>query len=172
MKVYLELYFLINYILDISLLIGTSKLLKIHVKIIRYFIGAFIGSITIILLFINISNITLLLLKIFISIIMIISTYGFEKLQITPLSIAKLLYEFQFNDLSVQFLKKEKSPNNFEEKIELLKKLERYDVIIEIIMNDKNVSKERKKLILNEIYILSPKLRQYIIYLKIKNKIK
>ena len=71
----------------------------------------------------------------------IISTYGFEKLQITPLSIAKLLYEFQFNDLSVQFLKKEKSPNNFEEKIELLKKLERYDVIIEIIMNDKNVSK-------------------------------
>ena len=80
MKVYLELYFLINYILDISLLIGTSKLLKIHVKIIRYFIGAFIGSITIILLFINISNITLLLLKIFISIIMIISTYGFNNI--------------------------------------------------------------------------------------------
>lgn len=80
MKVYLELYFLINYILDISLLIGTSKLLKIHVKIIRYFIGAFIGSITIIFLFINISNITLLLLKIFISIIMIISTYGFNNI--------------------------------------------------------------------------------------------
>ena len=80
MKVYLELYFLINYILDISLLIGTSKLLKIYVKIIRYFIGAFIGSITIIFLFINISNITLLLLKIFISIIMIISTYGFNNI--------------------------------------------------------------------------------------------
>ena len=80
MKVYLELYFLINYILDISLLIGTSKILKINIKIIRYFIGAFIGSISIILIFININNITLFLLKIIISIIMIISTFGFNNI--------------------------------------------------------------------------------------------
>ena len=80
MKVYLELYFLINYILDISLLIGTSKILKINIKIIRYFIGAFIGSISIILIFININNITLFLIKIIISIIMIISTFGFNNI--------------------------------------------------------------------------------------------
>lgn len=80
MKVYLELYFLINYILDISLLIGTSKLLKINIKFYKYFIGSFIGSLSIILLFININNITLFLLKIIISILMIISTFGFNNI--------------------------------------------------------------------------------------------
>ena len=80
MKIYLELYFLINYILDISLLIGTSKLLKIKVKIYKYFIGAFIGSLSIILIFINLNNFTLFLFKIIISILIIISTFGFNNL--------------------------------------------------------------------------------------------
>ena len=79
MKIYLELYFLINYILDISLLIGTGKLLKIKVKIYKYFIGSFIGSLSITFIYIN-NNITLFLLKIIISILMIISTFGFNNI--------------------------------------------------------------------------------------------
>lgn len=76
MKVYIDLYFLINYILDLTLLIGTSKVLKRHVKIIRYLLGALIGNISIFILFIKINNIELFVLKILISILMIITTFG------------------------------------------------------------------------------------------------
>ena len=48
MKIYLDLYFLINYILDISILIGTSKLLKRYVKFYRYLLGGLIGNFSII----------------------------------------------------------------------------------------------------------------------------
>lgn len=80
MKVYLDLYFLINYILDISLLIGTAKLLKIHVKIKRFFIGSFFGTISIILIFFKLNSFFLFLFKIFISIGMISITFGFKNI--------------------------------------------------------------------------------------------
>lgn len=102
----------------------------------------------------------------------IIRTYGYQKLQITPLKIAKLLFNSKFFDLSVQFIKEDSDNNNFEEKIVLLKKMEKYDDIIEILKTDKKVSKERKKLLLDEIYLLAPKLRQYICSIKVKYKIK
>ena len=102
----------------------------------------------------------------------IISVYGYQKLQITPLGIAKLLFNFKFFDLSTQFIKEDLDPHNFEEKIELLKKMEKYSDIIEIVKIDKKVSKERKKILFDEIYLLSPKLRQYICSLKVNYKIK
>ena len=102
----------------------------------------------------------------------IIRTYGYQKLQITPLKIAKLLFDSRFFDLSVQFIKEDSYHKNFEEKIELLKKMEKCDYIIEILKTDKKVTKERKKLLLDEIYLLAPKLRQYICSIKVKYKIK
>ena len=101
----------------------------------------------------------------------IISIYGYKKLQITPLGIAKLLFNFELFDLSAQFIKEDSDHNNFEEKIDLLKKMEKHDDIIEMIKADKKVSNERKKLLLDEIYLLSPKLRQYICFLKVKYKL-
>lgn len=80
MTIYIDLYFIINYILDISLLIGTSKLLKIHVKMYRYLIGALIGSLSIILLFIKLNNIELILIKLLISLFMIITTFGYRNI--------------------------------------------------------------------------------------------
>ena len=80
MKIYLDLYFLINYILDIALLIGTAKLLKIHVKTRRYLLGSLFGTISIFLLFIKLDNITLFIIKCLISIGMIIITFGFNNI--------------------------------------------------------------------------------------------
>lgn len=76
MKVYVDLYFLINYILDLTILIGVSKLLKVKVKVYRLFIGSLIGNISIILLFLKLNNIELLISKIIISILMIIGCFG------------------------------------------------------------------------------------------------
>ena len=50
--------------------------------------------------------------------------------------------------------------------------MEKYSDIIEIVKIDKKVSKERKKILFDEIYLLSPKLRQYICSLKVNYKIK
>ncbi|MBR6948879.1 MAG: sigma-E processing peptidase SpoIIGA, partial [Bacilli bacterium] len=53
MKVYLDLYFLINYILDISILLGVSKLLKYSIKFYKYLLGGLVGSISLLVLFVN-----------------------------------------------------------------------------------------------------------------------
>lgn len=80
MKVYIDLYFIINYIIDISLLIGTAKLLKINTNKYRYLLGSLVGSTSILLLFIKVNNNLLLVIKLLISILMIISTFGFRNI--------------------------------------------------------------------------------------------
>ncbi len=79
MKIYIDLYFLINYILDLTILLGTAKILKKKIKVHRFLLGALSGSISILLLFIQ-SNTLLFFLKILISIFMIIVTFGFRDL--------------------------------------------------------------------------------------------
>lgn len=76
MKVYLDLYFLINYILDLTLLIGTSKVVRQQVKISRFLLGTLIGNISILILFLQVNNLELFLLKLLISILMIWTTFG------------------------------------------------------------------------------------------------
>lgn len=76
MKVYVDLYFLINYILDLALLCFTGKILKRKVKNLRYLLGALVGGLSIFLLFIEINSISLLFLKIIISILMILVSFG------------------------------------------------------------------------------------------------
>ena len=75
---YYELIFIINYLLDFMILFGTKRLLKINTSIYRIIIGSLIGSITTIVLFIDISNSLLFFIKVIISIIMIISSFGFK----------------------------------------------------------------------------------------------
>ena len=79
MKVYLDLYFLINYILDISILLGVSKLLKYSIKFYKYLLGGLVGSFSLILLLIT-NNYYIFIIKIIISILMIITTFGFRNI--------------------------------------------------------------------------------------------
>lgn len=75
MKIYLDLYFLLNYILDISLLYGTGVILRRRVSNYRYIIGSFIGSTSIFLLFIS-NSLLLVIFKIFISGLMVRICFG------------------------------------------------------------------------------------------------
>ena len=77
MKIYIDLILALNFFLDFLLLTSVSLILKRNTKIIRIILGALIGSISMISLFINFSSFTLFLFKVLISIIMIIITFGF-----------------------------------------------------------------------------------------------
>jgi len=80
MNIYYEEVFILNFLLDFMILYGTKRILKRNNKIIRIVIGSIIGSFTTFLLFINISNLLLLLLKIIISFILIIIAFGFRNI--------------------------------------------------------------------------------------------
>ncbi|MCI8460104.1 MAG: hypothetical protein HFE81_01780 [Bacilli bacterium] len=76
MKVYFEFIFVINFLLDFMLLYGTKKVLKLNKKIYRLLFGSTIGSLTTFLLFIELSNIELLILKTIISSAIILVSFG------------------------------------------------------------------------------------------------
>ena len=80
MNVYYEEVFILNYLLDFMILYGTKRILKRNNKMIRVIIGSLIGSFTTFLLFIDISNSILLIMKIVTSILLIIITFGFKNI--------------------------------------------------------------------------------------------
>lgn len=78
MKIYVDLIILLNFFLDFLLLLSTSLILKRNTKLIRILLGSIIGGISILSLFISFNSLTLFLLKIFISILMILISFGFK----------------------------------------------------------------------------------------------
>ena len=78
MKIYIDYIILINFFFDFLLLLTVAIILKRHKKIYRLIIGSLIGSLSVLILFLNIGNITLFLFKLLISILMIITTFGYK----------------------------------------------------------------------------------------------
>ena len=76
MKIYIELIFIINFLIDFMILYGTKRLLKINKSNIRLLFGSLVGSLTIFILLININSITLIILKLFLSVIIILISFG------------------------------------------------------------------------------------------------
>ena len=76
MTVYLDLVFFINVFFDFILLYGTKYILKEHPKFYRIVLGSLIGGGSIFFLFLNINSLELFILKIIISIMMIVTTFG------------------------------------------------------------------------------------------------
>lgn len=76
MKIYLDLIFLINYAYDFLILLSVSILLKRIVSLKRIFIASLIGSLSIITLFVSMDGIFLLLLKLILSFIMVLISFG------------------------------------------------------------------------------------------------
>ena len=79
LKIYLDIVFLINFFFDFILLFLVSYILKRNKNIFRISLGALFGSLSIFLLFLNISSITLFLFKILISIGMITISFGYKE---------------------------------------------------------------------------------------------
>lgn len=78
MKIYVDLVLFLNFAFDFVLLLSVSILLRRMVSINRILIGAFVGSLSILLLFIKINSIELFFLKIVISVLMILISFGFK----------------------------------------------------------------------------------------------
>ena len=78
MIIYIDLLILLNFIIDILLLISVDLLLKRKTKLFRIILAAFIGSISIFLLFYIYNNYLLLFYKFFISMLMVIIAFKYE----------------------------------------------------------------------------------------------
>ena len=83
MKIYVDLVMTINFFLDYLLLLSVSILLKRNVKMIRIIIGAFVGGLSILALFININTIELFFIKLIISLLMILIAFGYKSIKYT-----------------------------------------------------------------------------------------
>lgn len=75
MKIYLDLVLLINFFFDFILLMSVGIILKRKINIKYISLGAFIGSLSILILFFNIPNFLLFILKIIFSILMLLVAY-------------------------------------------------------------------------------------------------
>lgn len=101
MKIYLDLVMLLNFSIDFILLLSVSIILKRKVKIYRILLGSFVGGLSILLLFFNINDITLFILKIIISILMCLITFKFNNIKYT---LVNLLYLYMSSIILGGFL--------------------------------------------------------------------
>jgi len=81
MTIYIDGLLFLNFFIDFLLLLTTSVILKRNVKIFNVVIGAFVGSLTILILFLKINTIQLFILKIYFGILMCLFTFGFKNLK-------------------------------------------------------------------------------------------
>lgn len=91
MKIYLDLIFFINFMLDLLLLMTVGIECKVPSKKRKLFLSAFIGSLSTFLLFLPLNNISLFLFKLVISIIMILIAFNITSKELFS-SLFKSLY--------------------------------------------------------------------------------
>lgn len=81
MKIYLDLVIIINYLFDFILLLSVNYILRRQKSIIRLLLGSLIGSLTLIIIFIKMNNLTLIIYKFIISIIMNLISFGYKDIR-------------------------------------------------------------------------------------------
>ena len=80
MKIYIDLVFIINIYFDFIILLTTSLILKRNISFKRLLLGSIIGGFTIVLLFIDIDNFLLFILKFIFSIGMVLGTFSYKNI--------------------------------------------------------------------------------------------
>lgn len=90
LKIYIDLILFLNFGFDFLLLLSVSLILRRNVPIHKLLIGAFIGSISTLTLFINITSFQLFLIKIIISILMVTASFGIRNAKYTTKNIIYL----------------------------------------------------------------------------------
>ena len=81
MKVYLDLVFILNFCYDLLLMMTVDITLKRHKKFFRLLISAFVGAISLGILFLPLNNALLFLIKILTSIVMILIAFGYKNVK-------------------------------------------------------------------------------------------
>ena len=90
MKIYLDLVMIINFFFDFLLLMSVSLLLKRKSRLNRIIWASFVGGISILFLFIKITNLVLFFFKIIISILMVLISFGYKNIKYTCTNIIYL----------------------------------------------------------------------------------
>lgn len=90
MKIYVDLIILLNFFLDFLLLLSVGLILRRNAKIYRMIIASLIGGLSILSLFIKMSSFELFILKVFISVVMILVSFGFKNLKIFMINMVYL----------------------------------------------------------------------------------
>lgn len=90
MKIYLDLIMILNFCIDFILLLSVSLILKRNIKLTHIMLGAFIGGISILLLFFNMNSFVLFILKFIISLIMVLITFKFVNIKYTLINMLYL----------------------------------------------------------------------------------
>ena len=86
------------------------------------------------------------------------SNNNVKKLGLTYLNLAEIYFKFKGYDRAAEYIKNINDPCYFEYKIEMLKLMEKYETVLEVIIPDKNsINKED---LVNEILRRNPNLRQ------------
>lgn len=83
MKIYIDLILLLNFGFDFLLLLSVSLILKRNAELYKLLLGAFIGSISVLTLFIKINSMQLFIIKIIISILMTITSFKYKNIKYT-----------------------------------------------------------------------------------------
>ena len=81
MKIYIDLVLLLNFGFDLILLFGVAIILRRQTTLKRLLLGALVGSLTILSMFIEMSSLTLFLIKIIVSILMVLIVFGYHDIK-------------------------------------------------------------------------------------------
>ncbi len=81
MTVYVDGVLFLNFFFDFILLLTTSIILKKNVKIFRLMLGAFFGSLSILVLFFDIGSFELFLIKFYLAFLMCIISFGYKNIK-------------------------------------------------------------------------------------------
>ena len=112
MVIYVDMVFLLNAFLDFILLLSVNVILSRNIKIKRIILGSLIGSISIILLFININGVISFVFKILLGLFMILVTFGYHSLTYTFNNLF-YLYTLSFSVGGVMYLLMDKGYYNY-----------------------------------------------------------
>lgn len=109
MKIYLDLVFIINFLIDFILLFATKQILKKVTSLKRLLLGSLVGSISLIFLFLNLNSLELFICKVFLSILIIITTFGIKdfKRNITYFYILSIILGGSLYLLDITFINQE-----------------------------------------------------------------
>ena len=83
MKIYIDLVLLLNFGFDLLLLFSVALILRRQTTLKKLLLAALIGSLTILSMFINLNSFLLFLVKVIISLLMTLITFGYKDIKYT-----------------------------------------------------------------------------------------
>lgn len=81
--IYVDLVMLLNFLFDLLLLFGVAVILRRQTNLKRLLLGALVGGVTILVMFVEVSSMVLFLVKVVISVIMCLVVFGYKNIRYT-----------------------------------------------------------------------------------------